>query len=139
MFQSGGQKRNGLRSCNYRELQPVVHPSRAPETAWCDESLAGDKSPDVSEFLRSFGKLLSFGEENASLTFGRSQPHANGDDDLCSPSRYCGISRYAYARDAVCRDRSAYCLGENQRRARARPPELTARRRPDDPIVDPAN
>jgi len=38
----------------------------------------------------------------------------NGDDDLCSPSRYCGFSGYAYALDPVRRGRGAYSVGESQ-------------------------
>lgn len=90
-------------SCNYRELQPAVHGSLAAESAWRDESMACDKPLDVSELFRAFGELLSFGGESAFPN----QLHANGDDDLCSPSRCCGISRYAYAVHAVRRDRGA--------------------------------
>ena len=71
-----------------------------------------------SEVLRTF-RRASFGWRRTCISEHR--PHASGNDDLCSPSRCCGISRYAHTLDPTRRDRGAYWLGESYlQRARYR-------------------
>src|SRR5215469_9793831 len=97
------------KTCNRRYTHPEPQNWNGVTRFWQVTNRAMVRSfPGLSE---SYFRL----EEKVHLRIPNvRRPHANGDDDLCSPSRHCGISRYAYALDPVPRDRHAYSVGESQ-------------------------